>query len=209
VAKQHYKEQLAIGATPEGSMGDFYRGHNHALADLGWAYSMSILSHHIAFTDALARTGDMSLYEWGTIGGAYNTAGPPDVSSKQNKDGGIFEEKNLLWMTQSMLKYYDGTFARYQSGHPDDPARRIDGIQASTGWHGMHFVYTAVGNYYWRSDYVWNMAHGKGPGHPGFPKSPNDGGAFYAFMYPATMLMFGGDATKTLRPYPGKLQPRE
>jgi hypothetical protein len=176
------EEYLKFGVFPEGFVSDFERWQDD-LPDLGWAYGAMTLGPVIVLADAFARAGDPSLYEYSTSVGAFGSEGGP---------------KDLLFAARSFGEYLDGQRVRFGT---DDPARRgdpeylIDGSHESIGWHGVHDVFFAMANVYYRDPYIEGSYTRTGPDMPAYPDEAS-GGPYTIWngeggIFPGMLLMYG------------------
>jgi hypothetical protein len=176
------EEYLRFGVFPEGFVSDFERWTDD-LPDLGWAYGAMTLGPVIVLADAFARAGDSSLYDYSTSVGAFGSEGGP---------------KDLRFAARSFGKHLDGSWSRFGT---DDPGRRgdpeylIDGSHEATGWYGVHDVFFAMANVYYRDSYIEGSYTRTGAGMPGYPDRAS-GGPYVIWngeggIFPGMLLMYG------------------
>jgi hypothetical protein len=176
------EEYLKFGVFPEGFVSDFERWREDH-PDLGWAYGAMTLGPVIVLADAFARAGDPSLYEYSTFVGAFGSEGGP---------------KDLLFAARSFGEHLDGQRLRFGTDDParhGDPEYLIDGNHESIGWYGVHDVFFAIANVYYRDPYIEGSYTRTGPDMPGYPDQAADGP--YTIwngeggIFPGVLLMYG------------------
>jgi hypothetical protein len=72
-AKCIYKESIAFGLYPDGTISDFWRGGDYAVPNQGLAYSAFYYDFAALIADGEARRGNYDLYEFATRDGAHGT----------------------------------------------------------------------------------------------------------------------------------------
>lgn len=171
--KQFVKEYLIFAFFPEGVTGEFERWSKSDPA-LGWKYAVELTGSLLTIADALARTGDTSLYDFETREGALGTEGT-------HHTGG---PKSLRLVVNDLYSYTDGAFKRRTpSGKPIAPARE--------GW--VHDTMLVIANRYYRDDYALTV-YTRQNTHP-YPENPNrsqgdpQGGEWGVF--PGMLFQFG------------------
>jgi hypothetical protein len=194
-AKRFMREWLMFMIYPDGSSGELDRWKsthpNHGIAYVG-----STINHFITFADALARSGDTSLYDFSTSSGAgspINTSGGP---------------KNILKVITTYLQMRDHTIIRYAASSAGAQTTNaiMDGVSSDT--HSIADVWIAQANHYFNSAYIKGhyMRTSSDPDVPDYPANPAGGQGYWGGcqnILPGVLFLFG-DMEGKASPYPGK-----
>jgi hypothetical protein len=186
VGKRFGLEFLAFSMFPQGASGDSHRWKEDQ-PGLGWSYAANALGSVVTIADALARVGDRDLMDQVASCGLHGTEG---------------WGKTLLLALLDQHAYVGGTFERYATDDAADVGRedrRIDGF-------GVHDVWTAQANRYYRQEALLAAYTRTGPGYPGYAESPPPNGPFSPWtgeggIYPGALLLFG-QMENVESPYP-------
>ncbi|MBW3619545.1 MAG: S-layer homology domain-containing protein [Actinobacteria bacterium] len=179
-ASKFARDFLVYSTYPAGYVGEFERWKTE-LPDLGWAYAGQALAPILTYVDALARTGDRSLYDFTTSAGVHNTEGTPAGTSG----------KNWRWAVNQFVSFRT-TQVRYIPGHGGDANYRIDGTHGS--WQSIHEVMFAPFNRYWQDGALEDILLRTTSAVPAYPSSPASVGQYSVWngdwgTLPATMFM--------------------
>ena len=138
--KWFFQGWMRYAIYPDGTCAEMYRSYITS-KESGFIYTGAMIDQMIGVADALARTGDTSLYDFTTSEGAGNSEGGP---------------KDLLLVMKGLSKYVSRTWPddpRYpQDATPaeETPEYIIDGYIPSTGWHATKDFYMSQGNLYYQ-----------------------------------------------------------
>ncbi len=172
------KEFLMFSTFPNNDITELHRWAED-FPDKGLNYAAFSIGHLINIADLLARSGDMSVYNFKTSEGY----GP--------FKGG---EKSLLSIAKNFIKYMDGTHNRTTKG---TSATRIDGIDTGRNWYMASEVFLAQGNVYYKDNYIKNGYMKTNPGSTPFKVKPAGVGSESPYNgpigspFPAQLFLFG------------------
>ncbi len=172
------KEFLMFSTFPNGDITELERWRDD-FPDQGISYAYYSVGQLVVLADLLARTGDMSVYNFKTSEGY----GP--------FKGG---EKTVKLVMQNALKYMDGTHNRTTKG---TSATRIDGIDTGRNWYMASEVFLAQGNVYYKDNYIKNGYMKTNPGSTPFKVKPAGVGSESPYNgpigspFPAQLFLFG------------------
>lgn len=178
-----FEEFVDFGVFPEGAHTDLHRGfHDRRAPDdvvVGLDYMTLAAVHAFTYAEALARSGDSSLYEYASTEGAQGSQGAPPAE--------YGNAKSLLFLAHSLARYADGTFERYVSEGSDE-SFRLSWTRVNSGTWSR----TAILSGYFQDPYVHRLYRGDGEGMPAWPEdgAPHRWDAGDSGAFPAWMLMF-------------------
>lgn len=153
-AKNFIREAIAFMCYPNGAFAELNRG-TKTLPSRGLNYLSNTFGSMIMVADALARTGDFSMYNFKTTHGHGETKGTT--------------VKSLEWIITQHGKYLDGQKKVYEESMTiGDPAAKIDGQHS--GWVMMSdAVNFAIANIYYKNDYNKKVYMRTAPGIYSYP----------------------------------------
>jgi len=136
-AKRYFEESIKFNVFPDGNENHIsdYERWTTGTPQLGWHYASDATMSHIVFSDCLARTGDLSAFNFSTTDGRRGT------------DGGT---KSLLAMIRTNLKYVDGTLVNHGTAN----AGLLDGAHEIGPVNRVHDINAARANLFYRDDTV-------------------------------------------------------
>jgi hypothetical protein len=191
------KELIRHTLWPQGAFGEFCRGEPESLPDLGWQYTMSTLGQAMDIADALARTGDTSLYTYNTAAGICAATDGSTVGTINDGGARVGENRDLLFAMQSMAKYPSDGYARYL-GTIGNQDLRIDGRHPRSGpsWHSISEHFLAVSNRYFQDSQIQAVYRRQASGTVAYPSSPASGSGQEPWtgsnsIYPGVLFLFG------------------
>ena len=196
--KRFFEESLRYSVWPDGTYVDIIRTSPGATN--AFSYPMLYLGSMCSLADALARSGDTSLYEYSTSAGM---AGTESVAGQQ--------EKSIRSVIKHLAGQVDGTIVKYGTNKDHIPDNIIN--TTNTGGYGdgtIADVFFAQSNIYYRNAYITSIYSRTAPGAPPRPQYTSSG--FDQFTgdwgsYPDVIFMFGGLEGKVW-PYPSDIQDR-
>lgn len=160
VGKRWVKDIIKYQMYADGTVAEFYRGNeahpNHAIC-----YGSYVINQTVTMADALARKGDLSLYQYTTTDGVFGSAGNPG------------SPKSIKLGIQALGKYLDGTFQRYVAPGLD-PFLRIDGVGGTRSNPNRKSGYdcgSLIANLYYHDDYIKSMYLRDGINMPSYDKN--------------------------------------
>ena len=171
---------------PHGAVGDMHRGWNHSNASLG--YPILATSHTLTAVDTIARAGDTSLYELSTTDGLHDSAGGPHH--------GDLPGKSYEFLMQTMTRYSDGTFTRYNSN-----GELYSFDNNNRGYHDR----LIVGNLYYQDPKVQDFYRGNNGMHPWRQTGNGTTDLNDSWAYPSPYLMTAG-LEGQIWPYPATVE---
>lgn len=159
IGKRWVKDVLKYQMYQDGSVAEFHRG-NLERPNQGWIYGSYIINQMVTISDAFARIGDMSLYDYKTTEGIFDSEaknGPP---------------KSLKLGITALGKYLDGTFDRYVTDSKD-PFFKIDGVGGTRSQGDKvlgHDFGALISNLHYRDPYIKALYMRSGEDMPGYGK---------------------------------------
>lgn len=193
-AKRYVKDWIKYSVFTDGVVGEMERWSN-TIPDLGWGYATSVAAPALSIADALARTGDLSLYEYSTSIGLYGTEG----SNGETKN--LYKVMKMMYaIAAKQVLWYGTNMAENASA-----AYLIDG-QTDT-WKALHDVWLAMGNLRYKDNNIKAMYMRQGPGITPYWTYPQVNGKHLVWtgdwgIYPGLLFMYGQMEDK-VNPYPG------
>jgi hypothetical protein len=199
MGKRYFMEWMQFGIMADGMPLEFERGIEDGNKDQGWRYATGTAGAIGEMADAIARTGDTSLYAYSTSAGAgsggNSTAGGP---------------KTLFLIHQQLARYINQTETGAPRYAKDDTVNcSVGNLLIDPGSLSNRDTFLAMSNLYYqdisaanniKSEYMRTAASA-----PAYPASP-EGGGYYVWggdsgRFPGVLFMFGQNEG-VVDPYP-------
>lgn len=136
-SKIFIKEMIMFSVYPDGTMGEYERNGDYGNPQAGMVYSGINIQMACEIADALARKGDLELYNYTTSEGLWGTQGG---------------KKNIKLMVQNFYNQVSGAVERFHGSV--DVRNRIDIENEFGGNYGIerwvHDIWFAMSNTYWK-----------------------------------------------------------
>jgi len=183
--KRYVQEYLWYNVFADGTPSEFSRGVADGTPVTGMGYPGTTLGYVSAFVDNLARSGDTSMYDYVTSGGAGGTAGG---------------SKSIGLVMREYAKYVNRTTLRWSgqaTNCPTDPAIALSfNIGSPYNWTSNRDSYLAVPNLYYKDNSVTAQYTRTSSGASSWPSSFSDSPGYGVWggaggIYPGVLFMFG------------------
>jgi hypothetical protein len=170
------KEYLQYGVYPDGNFAELSR-FGVGKPEKGISYAVGTVNTLCRIADALARTGDFSLYAYATTVGAFGTQGAPTGAGNEQFASG----KSLKFCLYALARYFNGTYQRWGTEEPSlstDPEYIMDGV-----FNPQHVVYEediyfALPNLYYKDSFIRNAYLRLYPNARPYSAKPTNSGAY-------------------------------
>jgi len=168
--KRFFKESLKYSVWPDGTYVDIHRdGPGAANA---WAYPMSYMGSMSAVADALARSGDVSLYEYSTKDGIEGTESNTEQPAK-----------SIDRVINHLAGQVDGTIIKYGTGETQQVINTTNTAYGGVDTSEYFFIQS---NLFYKSNYIKAIYTRTAPGAPevtttepsGFDRHTGDWGTY-------------------------------
>lgn len=210
MGKRYFMEYLQFAIMPDGTPLEFERNISDGIpngAQHGWRYSTDTAASLAMLADALARTGDTSLYDYTTSNGAGSGA---NSTAGGSKSLGLVHLQLARYVNQTQTgapRYAKDSTTTCSSGGSDT----LIGPQLNTsnGEASNRDTFLVQANLYYRSVTGANNVQSEylrtASGAAAYPSSPETGG-YCAYCgpsgeFPGVLFMFG-QMEGTVWPYP-------
>ena len=180
-SKLFFEEWIRCSVYPDGAIGEFERNYSSG-PNQGLLYMGSLLDSAVSVADALARTGDTSLFEYSTSAGIWGsecTIEPP---------------KTLKLVVDTYMKLISKELAWYLDQSSVSEIFRIDSTRSGIQWV-QEIWFAPMGNRYWKDPYIKQGYMRSRPGSISYsspigsagPAAPWGG---HESSYPSCLFMF-------------------
>jgi hypothetical protein len=166
-AKQYWKEWLKYSVYPDGTQGEYQRNGDYRLPQQGMGYGAINQWGYIQLADALARKGDMELYNYSTSEGIHGTQGG---------------QKTLQLTCEKYCKNIQSSPAIYYKNTAD--TNKLDGYGESRNIELAWEALFSVPNKLWKSAYIKSIYTRTAPNLPDYPVAPRGISSAASVWYP-------------------------
>jgi chitodextrinase len=180
-SKLFFEEWIRCSVYPDGAIGEFERNYSSG-PNQGLLYMGSLLDSAVSVADALARTGDTSLYEYSTSAGIWGsecTIEPP---------------KTLKLVVDTYMKLISKELAWYLDQSSVSETYRIDSTRSGIQWV-QEIWFAPIGNRYWQDPYLRQGYMRSRPGSIAYSSpigtaGPAEPWGGHESSYPSCLFMF-------------------
>ncbi|WP_269523439.1 hypothetical protein [Coraliomargarita parva] len=189
-AKLYVEEWIKFSVFPDGSVGEYERNNLSGNVQQGFNYNGYNLESAVAITDALARSGDSSLYEFATRDGMYGTECGDGDADKTLK---MIVTTHLDLIEKKKDWYYDG--AAVQEVYRIDNTSET-GIEIGTQWNS-EIYFAPMGNRYWNDSRIQKGYMRQNSGSIAYTSPLGSAGPYggpwrgHQASFPSVLFMFG------------------